>query len=64
MKICYITLNPLGEFMAKAAKKEQAKPKKLSKIAKWWLKHPEGSGLIIHDMKAVLRQYDTLGRYA
>ena len=54
--------------MPKEAKKEQvklkAKPKKLSKIAKWWLKHPEGSGLIIHDMKAVLRQYDTPWWYA
>jgi len=50
--------------MPKAAKKEQAKPKKLSKIAKWWLKHPEGSGLIIHDMKAVLREYDTPWWYA
>jgi hypothetical protein len=41
--------------------KEQGKPKaktkskRLSKIAEWWLKHPEGSGLVIHDMRAVLR---------
>jgi hypothetical protein len=31
------------------------KPKKLSKIAQWWLEHPEGIGLIIHDMRAVLK---------
>ncbi len=35
--------------------KAKTKSKRLSKIAKWWLKHPEGSGLIIHDMRAVLR---------
>jgi hypothetical protein len=32
-----------------------AKPRKLSKWAEWWLKHPEGSDLRILDMKAVLR---------
>jgi hypothetical protein len=50
-------------FMPKATAKEQvkskAKPKKLSKCGEWMLKHPNGGGLIIHDMKAVLREYDT-----
>jgi len=32
-----------------------AKPKKLSKWAEWWIKHPEGSDLKILDIKAVLR---------
>ena len=56
--------------MPKAAKKEQvkskaeARPKKLSKAALWWQKHPNGIGLVIHDMKAVLRQYDTPWWYA
>jgi len=42
-----------------AKPKVEAKPKKLSKAALWRQKHPNGIGLIIHDMKAVLRQYDT-----
>jgi hypothetical protein len=29
--------------------------KKLSKCALWWQKHPNGIGLIIHDMRAVMR---------
>jgi len=33
----------------------ETKPKKLSKWAKWWQKHPEGIGLKILDMRAVLR---------
>jgi hypothetical protein len=43
--------------MKKIAEKKTAnsKPKKLSKAAEWWIKHPEGSGLIIHDMRAVLK---------
>jgi hypothetical protein len=47
--------------MPKAITKEQARskaktePKKLSKAALWWKKHPEGSPLIIHDMRAVMR---------
>jgi len=51
--------------MPRVAKKEQTepkaevRPKKLSKYALWRQKHPNGIGLIIHDMKAVLRQYDT-----
>jgi len=36
-------------------KQANAKPKKLSKWAEWWIKHPEGSDLRILDMKAVLR---------
>ena len=41
------------------AVEEQVKPKRLSKCGEWRRKHPEGIGLIIHDMKAVLREYDT-----
>jgi len=36
-------------------KQDNSKPKKLSKCAKWWQKHPEGMGLKILDMRAVLR---------
>ncbi len=36
-------------------KQTNTKPRKLSKWAEWWLKHPEGSDLKILDMKAVLR---------
>ena len=36
-------------------KQVNSKPKKLSKWAKWWQKHPEGTGLKILDMRAVLR---------
>jgi len=47
--------------MPKAITKEHARPKiktepkKLSKAALWWKKHPEGAPLIIHDMRAVMR---------
>jgi hypothetical protein len=43
--------------MKKIAEKKTAnpKPKKLSKAAEWWIKHPEGIGLKILDMRAVLR---------
>jgi len=44
--------------MTRVIKKEN-RPKKLSKSALWRQKHPDGVGLIIHDMKAVLREYDT-----
>ena len=39
----------------KRGKPANAKPRKLSKWAEWWLKHPEGSDLKILDMKAVFR---------
>jgi|GEM_PF-5664397 len=29
--------------------------KRLSKAGKWRLKHPNGLGVIIHDMRAVMR---------
>jgi hypothetical protein len=47
--------------MSKAITKEQVRskaksePKKLSKAALWWKKHPDGAPLIIHDMRAVMR---------
>jgi len=47
--------------MSKAITKEQVKPKaktepkKLSKAALWWKKHPNGLDVIIHDMRAVMR---------
>jgi competence protein ComGC len=47
--------------MPKAITKEQVKsktkaePKKLSKAALWWKKHPNGLDVIIHDMRAVMR---------
>ena len=47
--------------MSKAITKEQvrskskAEPKKLSKAALWWKKHPNGLDVIIHDMRAVMR---------
>jgi len=47
--------------MPKAITKEHVRhkiktePKKLSKAALWWKKHPEGAPLIIHDMRAVMR---------
>jgi hypothetical protein len=41
-----------GVFM----KKKQEKPKaKLSKAALWWQKNPNGIGMVIHDMRAVMR---------
>jgi len=43
----------------KVKSKAEARPKRLSKSALWRQKHPKGIGLIIHDMKAVLREYDT-----
>jgi len=42
----------LGEIIMPKAK---TKPKKLSKAALWWKKHPEGLPLIIHDLRAVMR---------
>jgi hypothetical protein len=47
-------------------KKRQEKPKakcissangkaKLSKAALWWQKNPNGIGMVIHDMRAVMR---------
>jgi hypothetical protein len=44
-----------GMKKAIAKKTANPKPKKLSKIAQWWLEHPEGIGLKILDMRAVLR---------
>jgi hypothetical protein len=32
-----------------------AKPKKLSKAGEWRLKHPNGLGVTINDMRAVMR---------
>jgi len=32
-----------------------AKPKRLSKAGKWRLKNPNGLGVTIHDMRAVMR---------
>ncbi len=31
------------------------KPKRLSKAGEWRLKHPNGLGVTIHDMRAVMR---------
>ncbi|MDR2732420.1 MAG: hypothetical protein LBB36_04295 [Fibromonadaceae bacterium] len=47
----------VSEEQAKA--EARAEPKRLSKYGEWRRKHPNGEGLIIHDMKAVLREYDT-----
>jgi len=33
----------------------KTEPKKLSKAALWWKKHPNGLDVIIHDMRAVMR---------
>jgi 5,10-methenyltetrahydromethanopterin hydrogenase len=35
--------------------KVKTEPKKLSKAALWWKKHPNGLDVIIHDMRAVMR---------
>jgi hypothetical protein len=31
------------------------KPKRLSKLGEWMRAHPNGSGLIIHDMRTVMK---------
>ncbi|MDR2694422.1 MAG: hypothetical protein LBB74_09460 [Chitinispirillales bacterium] len=35
--------------------KTQEKPKRLSKLGEWMRAHPNGIGLIIHDMRAVMK---------
>jgi hypothetical protein len=56
-RILYIIQTLKEICMQKNTGKKQvsSKPKKLSKCAKWWQKHPEGIGLKILDMRAVLR---------
>jgi hypothetical protein len=34
---------------------EPVKPKKLSKAGEWLKAHPEGIGLVIYDMRAVMK---------
>ena len=57
MFVLYIIQTLKEICMQKSTGKKQvsSKPKKLSKCAKWWQKHPEGIGLKILDMRAVLR---------
>lgn len=47
--------NALSAGGGKKQGKEPAESKKLSKLGEWMKAHPKGIGLVIHDMRAVMK---------
>jgi hypothetical protein len=45
----------MAKKVAKIAAKTAEKPKRLSKAGEWLRDNPKGLGVVIHDMRAVMR---------